>query len=96
MSFVVTEPQALVAAAGDMASLGSAISAANAAAVPATTRVLAAAGDEVSVAIVALFDTHAHNYQAISAQATAFHTPQARPAVTADRFRSVVIGLVSQ
>ena len=72
MSFVVTAPQALVAAAGDMASVESLISAANAAAQPATTRLLAAAGDEVSVAIVALFNAHAHNYQTISAQATAF------------------------
>jgi len=39
----------------------------------ATTGVLAAAEDEVSVAIAALFSAHGQGYQALSAQAAAFH-----------------------
>ena len=51
MSFVIVEPEALAAAASDLTSLGSTISAANAAAATPTTSLLAAGGDEVSAAI---------------------------------------------
>ncbi|KCG59540.1 hypothetical protein P958_00824 [Mycobacterium tuberculosis KT-0072] len=55
MSFVLVSPSQLMAAAADVAGIGSAISAANAAAL-APTSVLAAAGaDEVSAAVAALF-----------------------------------------
>ncbi|WP_141774502.1 PE family protein, partial [Mycobacterium tuberculosis] len=54
MSFVLVSPSQLMAAAADVAGIGSAISAANAAAL-APTSVLAAAGaDEVSAAVAAL------------------------------------------
>ena len=55
MSFVVTAPEFVVNAAGDLANIGSAITAANGAAAAPTTAVAAAAGDEVSVAIASLF-----------------------------------------
>ncbi|WP_373201919.1 PE family protein, partial [Mycobacterium marinum] len=55
------------------AGIGSSVGAANTAAVGATTGVMAAADDEVSVAIAALFSGHGQAYQAISAQAAAFH-----------------------
>ncbi|WP_412176895.1 PE family protein [Mycobacterium liflandii] len=55
MSFVSVVPEWVAAAATDVAGIGSVVGAANAAAAGATTSVTAAAGDEVSVAIAALF-----------------------------------------
>ncbi len=71
MSFVIAVPE-VVAAASDLAGLGSTISAANAAAAP-TTGIVAAAEDDVSAAIAALFSGHGQAYQALSAQVAAFH-----------------------
>ncbi|MCV7123872.1 PE family protein, partial [Mycobacterium lacus] len=73
MSFVFTAPEMLMAAATDLAGIGSALGAANAAAAAATTGVLPAAADEVSAQIAALFSQHAQSYRALSAQAAAFH-----------------------
>lgn len=72
MSFVTTAPQLVATAASDLAGIRSAISAANAAAAGPTTRLPAAAADEVSAAIASLFSSHAQGYQALGAQATAF------------------------
>jgi hypothetical protein len=49
------------------------LSAAHAAAAVPTTSVAVAAGDEVSAAIASLFSSHAQQYQALNAQAAAFH-----------------------
>ncbi|WP_459758587.1 PE family protein, partial [Mycobacterium riyadhense] len=68
MSYLVAAPQTIVAAAAELDSVGSALSAANAAAVPPTTSLLTAGADEVSVAIAGLFSTYAQRYQALSAQ----------------------------
>jgi hypothetical protein len=73
MSFVVAVPEMLGTAATDLASLESTISLANAAAAAPTTGVLAAAEDEVSAAIAAVFSAHGQGFQTLSAQATAFH-----------------------
>ena len=73
MSFVLAAPAALAAAASDIAGIGSTISAANAAAAVPTTGVLAAAADEVSAQVAALFSTHGQGYQKLSAQLAAFH-----------------------
>src|SRR5271168_4205599 len=73
MSFVIAIPEAVATAATGLAGIGSTISAANAAAAAPTTVLLAAAADEVSAAIAAEFGTHGQAYQAISAQAEAFH-----------------------
>ncbi|WP_139837042.1 PE family protein, partial [Mycobacterium szulgai] len=73
MSYVIASPEALLLAASDLAGIGSAVESANAAAAAPTISLLAAAEDEVSTAIAALFGTHAAEYQAISAQAAAFH-----------------------
>jgi triacylglycerol lipase len=73
MSFVLTAPEILEAAAADVAGIGSSLSAANAAAAAPTTAMLTAAGDEVSTAITSVFSSHAHQFQALSAQAAAFH-----------------------
>ncbi len=69
MSFVIAAPDLLVAAAADVAGIGSSITAANAAAALPTTALVAAAEDEVSAAIAALFSGHAQEYQALGAQA---------------------------
>ena len=74
MSFVSTVPDLIETAAGDLAGIRSTLSAATAAAAPSTTGVATAAADEVSVAISALFDTHGQQFQALSAQAEAFHS----------------------
>ncbi len=74
MSFVIALPEVLGTAATDLTSLGSTISAANAAAAFPTTGVLAAAEDEVSAAIAAIFSALGQGYQTLSAQAAAFHS----------------------
>jgi len=73
MSFLITQPEMLAAAASDLAGIGSATAAANAAAATPTTGVVPAAADEVSFLTAAQFTTHAQMYQAVSAQAAAIH-----------------------
>ncbi len=73
MAFVTATPDMLSLAAADVADVGSALTAAHTAAASATTTVVAAAGDEVSAAVAALFGGYARGYQAVSAQAAAFH-----------------------
>ncbi len=71
MSFVIA-PEMVSSAAEDLAGIRAALGEAVAAASP-TTGVAAAAGDEVSTAISALFGTYGREFQALSAQAAAFH-----------------------
>ncbi len=73
MSFVFVVPQAVEAAASDLAGIGSTISSANAAAAAPTTGMLAAAADEVSMQIAALFSEHGLGYQQVSAELAALH-----------------------
>jgi PE family len=73
MSFVSIVPEMLSAAVGNLQSIGSAVSARNAAALAPTTGLVPAAADEVSVLTAMQFATHAHMYQTVSAQATAMH-----------------------
>lgn len=73
MSFVTTQPELLAAAASNLAGIGSAMSAQNAAAAAPTTGVVPAAADEVSALTAAQFAAHAQMYQAVSAQAAAIH-----------------------
>jgi PE family len=73
MSFVIAAPEAVASAASNLASIGSTIGEANAAAVAPTMGVVAAAEDEVSAVIAALFSSHAQSFQALSAQAASFH-----------------------
>ncbi|WP_263988218.1 PE family protein, partial [Mycobacterium conspicuum] len=73
MSFVIAAPDFLAAAATDLQTIGSALSAADAAAAGRTTTVLAAGADEVSAAVAAFFGGHGQAYQQVSAQAAAFH-----------------------
>lgn len=73
VSFVITAPELISAAATDLAGIGSTISAANAAASASTTAVAAAAADEVSTAVATLFGAHAQQYQSLGSQMAAFH-----------------------
>src|ERR1700675_4155088 len=73
MSFVMVAPEVLAAAATDVQTIGSALTAANAAAAARTTGVLAAGAAEVSEAIAALFSGHAQAYQGLSPEAALFH-----------------------
>src|ERR1700739_792450 len=73
MSSLIAVPELITTAATDLSNVGSTLSAANAAAAPQTTGVLAAAEDEVSAAIAALFSAHGQGFQTLSAQAAAFH-----------------------
>jgi hypothetical protein len=73
MSFVVTAPEFVTAAATDVANIGATLHEANAAALAPTSQVLAAGADEVSEAIASFFGAHAQAYQAMSFQAQRFH-----------------------
>jgi hypothetical protein len=73
MSFVTTAPEALAAAATDLAGLGSVVRSASAAAATPTTGMLAAGADEVSTAVAVLFSGFGRAYQRLSAQAARFH-----------------------
>lgn len=68
MSYVLAMPEVLSSAADDLARIGSAVSAANAAAANSTTSLLAAGADEVSTGIAGLFGAHALEFQAATAQ----------------------------
>ena len=72
MSYVIAAPEFATVAASDLATIGSTIREAHAAA-GATTQIVAAAEDEVSAAIAAVFSAHGQGYQALGAQAAAFH-----------------------
>ncbi|WP_222106620.1 PE family protein [Mycobacterium kubicae] len=73
MSYVIASPEYVAAAAADLARIATAITDANTAAAVPTSSVLSAGVDEVSILLAALFDEHAQAYQALSAQAEAFH-----------------------
>jgi hypothetical protein len=73
MSFVTTQPGALMSAAGGLQAIGSTLSAQNAAAAAPTAGVVPAAADEVSALTAAQFAAQASLYQQVSAQAAAIH-----------------------
>lgn len=71
MAHLIALPEALVEGATRVFSIGSALNAAAEAAAVPTTNIAAAAADEVSASIAALFGTHGQEFQALSAQAAA-------------------------
>jgi PE family len=73
MSHVMVAPEMLATAAADMATIGSTLDVANAAAGLRTVALAPAAADEVSAGIAQLFSEHAQEYQAAARQAAAFH-----------------------
>jgi PE family len=74
MSYVIAAPELMTAAATDLATIGSDLSAAHKAATPTTTGIMAAAEDEVSTAIAAVFSAHGKGFQVLGAHAALFHT----------------------
>src|ERR1700722_2870030 len=73
MSFVSAVPEDVAAAAGNLAGIGSALTAANAAAAGRTAGIEAIAADAVSAALVAVFTAHGLGYQCLGAELTEFH-----------------------
>lgn len=73
MSYLATDPELLASAASDLASIGSALDAANAAASAPISEVRGAGADEVSAAVTSLLTGHAQSYSSLSAQAIEFH-----------------------
>lgn len=73
MTFVETKPDVLSAAARNLAAIGAAVGAQNAAVAGPTTGVVPPAADEVSALMATQFATHARMYQAVSVQAAAIH-----------------------
>jgi hypothetical protein len=73
MAYLIADPEIMAAAAADLATIGSNVSAAHAAAVPRTVAVLPAAADEVSAAIASAFANHAQAFQGLAGKAAAFN-----------------------
>jgi hypothetical protein len=73
MAYVVADPEMMTAAASDLATIGSDLSAAHLAAAARTTSLIPAAADEVSAGIANLMSTHALDFQAMAQSAATFH-----------------------
>ena len=73
MSFLTAQPEALSGAAGNLAGLGDAMAARNAAAATPTTGLSPAASDSVSAMTAAQFGQHGGTYRQIAAQAAEVH-----------------------
>lgn len=72
MALLIATPEAMTAAAADLANIGSAVNAAHMTAAAPTVAVIPAAADEVSSGIANVFAQHAQDYQALAKQAAAF------------------------
>jgi PE-PPE domain/PE family len=83
MTYVITEPQLIGSVAADIEGIGSAISAANAAAASPISAMLPAAGDEVSELIANLFAAYGQEYRAVLTQATVFQSQFSQALVAA-------------
>jgi hypothetical protein len=73
MSFVNAVPEAVTAAAGDLAGIRSTIARANATAAASTTGIESLAADAVSAALVAVFSAHGLGYQSLGAELAELH-----------------------
>jgi hypothetical protein len=73
MSFVTTAPQEVQAAARNLAGIRSMLAESSASAAAPTAGVVAAAEDQVSAEVAALFSAFGQDYQVISARAQEFH-----------------------
>ena len=73
MSFVTAQPEALTAAAGSLADIGSLMSATGGSVAARTTGLVPAAADEVSALTAVAFAAHGQLYQQVSAQASVIH-----------------------
>ena len=70
---MIADTELMTAAASDLAGIGSNLNAAHLTAAASGVAVIPAAADEVSAGIAHLFSAHAQDYQALAAQASAFH-----------------------
>ena len=73
MSFLFAAPEALAAAASDLAGIGSTLGTATVAAAAPTSAVAASAADGVSAQVAAFLSEHGLGYQQFSAQIAKFH-----------------------
>jgi hypothetical protein len=73
MSFISVVPDVMTAASANLADVGSSLRAAHAVAAAQTTAIAAPAADEGSAAITSFFGTAAREFQALGAQAAAYH-----------------------
>lgn len=73
MSWFVAGPEAMAAAADNLAGIGSTIAESNSAAAQQTAEVPASAADQVSAAVATFWNAHAQGYRDISAQMSSFH-----------------------
>jgi PE family len=73
VSFVTAQPDVLSGTAGNLAGIGDAMAARNAAASASTTGLTPAASDIVSAMTAVQFGKHGLTYQQIAAQAAAVH-----------------------
>lgn len=73
MSFVIATPDLVESAAADLAGIRSSLAEAASSASGPTTGIAVAAQDEVSIAIASMFGDFGQQFQALSAQAQAFH-----------------------
>jgi hypothetical protein len=73
MSFVIAQPDFVTAAAENLSGIRSSLGEAAAAAAAPTSSLAAAGADEVSAAIAQMFGTYGQEFQAVGAQAAAFH-----------------------
>jgi PE family len=74
MPSVTAIPELMQGAAQDLAGIGSTLAEATTSVSAPTTGIAAAARDEVSIAVAALFGEFGQKFQGVSAQAQAFHT----------------------
>ncbi|MFV8318234.1 PE-PPE domain-containing protein [Mycobacterium sp. 23] len=97
MSYVIATPDFLTAAAGDLAALGSTVTAAGAAAAHSTTSLLAAAEDEVSTAVATLFSAFGREYQAVAERASQYQERlMLRLAATANAYQATELANATQ
>lgn len=81
MTYLITEPQIMAAAAADIDRIGWAIREINASAASSTTQLAAAAADEVSTATARLFGAYAQEYRATVNRAAEFQGQLSRALV---------------
>lgn len=73
MSYVITEPELVQVAAQDLAGIRESLAEATSTVAGPTTAIAAAGQDEISIAIASMFGNVGQQFQALNAQAQAFH-----------------------
>lgn len=73
LSYVIAHPEMLAAAAEDLAGIHATLGEATTAAAAPTTGIAAAGADDISAAIADMFGSYGQEFQALGAQASAFH-----------------------